>query len=222
MIEQNYKLFTKQADDYYQADYWRADEEYLVNKYFDLNRGKKLLVLGCGGGRTLLPLYKKGYEITAIDIVPKMVEAARKKVEGLQVKVLLMNATDLKFNDNSFDYVFFPFHGIDNVYIDFSRFFQGIARVLTPEGVFIFNSHNRWFLKLLYKAYKKYADYGGFVQYRFSPLDYFTLKKYFHQTNFKYRITMQKNGLNFKDKCYRLLPFLDRSIYFICRNPRKL
>jgi ubiquinone/menaquinone biosynthesis C-methylase UbiE len=107
MLDQNFKKFTDQASIYAEASYWRDDEEYLAEKYF--KKGKKILVLGCGAGRTLIPLFEKGLEITAIDIVPKMVEAAETRIKGLPIKILLMDAAKLDFKSESFDYVFFRF-----------------------------------------------------------------------------------------------------------------
>jgi len=217
MEEKNKKAFAGEAKTYGQVDYWRFDEEYLVNKYFK-KKGANLLILGCGGGRTIIPLQEKGFKITAIDIVPEMVAEAKKRAENLGVKILEMDAIDLKFSDNSFDYVFFPFHGIDNVYPDGYKCVREVRRVLKKGGVFIFNSHNRFFLKKLHKFYKKYDYYGQYKQYRFSFFNVIKLRKYFKTVKFKHRISMlDPKQANFKDKCYRLFPIFDRSIYFICK-----
>src|SRR3989339_374694 len=191
MIKNNFDIYTKQADIYGKADYWRSDEEFLVNKYFNPQKGRKLLVLGCGGGRTLPYLQEKGFDITAIDIVPKMVEAAQKKVQGLNIKVLEMDATNLKFDNESFDYVFFPFHGLGCIYPNIYK-----------------------------KFYKKYAkDSYGILVYGAIPLDFFKFKKYFKKVIISYRISMLPwKHANWKDVCYKLIPILDKSMYFICKK----
>jgi SAM-dependent methyltransferase len=44
--------------------------------------GRRLLDVGCGSGKSFLPLLARGYEVTACDISPAMVEEARRKAEG--------------------------------------------------------------------------------------------------------------------------------------------
>jgi len=221
MLEGNIKYFKDRVGDY-EKFYFRDDEEYLVNKYFTKKNGE-VLVLGCGAGRTLPPLFKKGLKITAIDIVPEMVAACKDKMRGLPINILEDDATDLKFSNEQFDYVFFPFHGIDCVSPHRYKSVMEAARVLKKDGIFIFNSHNRFFLKRLHKFFRgKTDDYHGAILYRTTPFEFFKLKKYFNKVNIKYRISMQKKEhSNWKDYCYKLMPFLSISIYFICFKPKK-
>lgn len=221
MIKNNFDAYTNQVNTYSAADYWRSDEEYLINKYFNFQKGKKLLVLGCGGGRTLPYLYKKGFEVMAIDVVPEMVEAAQKKVKDLNIKVLEMDATDLEFNDESFDYIFFPFHGLGCIYPDIYKAVREAQRVLKKDGVAIFNLHNRFFLRGIHKNfYKKYnKDSYNILVYGATPFDVFRFKKYFKEVRLKYRISMLSwKKANWKDICYKIIPFLDKSIYFVCKK----
>ena len=44
--------------------------------------GRRLLDVGCGSGKSFLPLLARGYEVTACDISPAMVEEALRKVAG--------------------------------------------------------------------------------------------------------------------------------------------
>ncbi len=229
MLGKNLEVYTKEAKDFYQADYWRSDEENLVNKYFFPAKGKKLLVLGCGGGRTLLPLYKKGFDITAIDIVPAMVEASRKRIGNLPIKVLEMDAVDLKFSDNSFDYVFFPFHGLDCV-DDRYKCVSEVKRVLRPGGVFIFNSHNLFFPRSVKRFFKNERrglnikigqDDEALWLYHTTLFERFRLKKYFSFVKFYFRRRLQDLPFaksNWKDKILKIFPLIDKSIYFVCRK----
>lgn len=117
-------------------------EATLIKKYF-IKVGARILDLGCGYGRTTKPLYKAGFEVIGIDIAPKMIEAAQQ--DNPQIKFLVMSATDLRFPDNSFDYLFFSFNGLDYIYPEERRFLalKEASRVLKPDGLFILSSHNK-------------------------------------------------------------------------------
>jgi SAM-dependent methyltransferase len=45
-------------------------------------RGRRLLDVGCGTGKSFLPMLARGWEVTACDISPSMVELARAKADG--------------------------------------------------------------------------------------------------------------------------------------------
>lgn len=51
-------------------------------------RGKRLLDVGCGTGKSFIPMLERGWEVTACDISPAMVELAREKV-GEEAKLLV-------------------------------------------------------------------------------------------------------------------------------------
>ncbi len=216
----NEDIFASQVQTY-EVDYWRSDEENAVNRFFP-NRNAHMLVLGCGAGRTLPHLETKGYRITAIDNVPRMVEAAKEKMKGSDVVVLEMDATKLSFPDASFDYVFFPFHGLSCVHPDIYAAVREIARVLKPHGVFVGNMHNRTYLKKLHRFTEgPFADYDGLQLYRTTYLDFFNFRRYFSRAHICSRIGLQnKSSLEWKERLYRILPFFDKSLYFICERPR--
>ena len=45
-------------------------------------RGRRLLDVGCGTGKSFLPMLERGWEVTACDISPSMLERARAKTGG--------------------------------------------------------------------------------------------------------------------------------------------
>ena len=120
----------------------RELEQRLICEYFTDKRGT-VLDLGCGYGRTTVPLANMGYRITGIDVVPRMIETA--KLEHPEMDYQLMSATDLKFGDASFKYVLFSFNGIDCIYPEQRRqqALAEICRVLKPGGICILTSNNR-------------------------------------------------------------------------------
>ncbi len=217
----NNQTYFKQHVAEYEASYLRTDEEVLVRRYF-VNTQGKLLVLGCGAGRTLRPLHEMGFAVTGVDFVPEMVAAAKLALALLPVAVEQMDAAQLGFADQSFDYVFFPFHGIDYVTPDIYAAVKEAARVLRPNGVFIFNSHNRFFLKKLHCLFSgPVAEYSGLLTYR--TLGWWEKRKmraYFKGVQVKQRISLLPwREANWKDRLYKLLPFLNKSTYFVCKNP---
>lgn len=110
----------------------------LLNKRVD---NIKILDLGCGGGRTTIPLYKLGYDIYGLDISVPLIRNLQKKIP--KTNAIIGDATLLPFKDKSFDMVFFSHNSIDYLY-PYSNRQQGISeisRVLKNNGLFIFSSH---------------------------------------------------------------------------------
>ena len=66
----------------------------------------RILDVACGTGENF-PFYSSDSDITAIDLSPAMVQAARQRAEqlGLNVELRVMDAESLEFPDNSFDVV---------------------------------------------------------------------------------------------------------------------
>ena len=131
------KIYCKNAH----AGLWES-EEILIEKYFKQN--STVLDVGCGTGRTTIPMHKMGYKITGMDIVPAMIENARKIAETnkLKIKYEIGDATALTYESNSFDNVLFSFNGWAQIPGQNNRLqaLKEIYRVLTPDGYFIFTS----------------------------------------------------------------------------------
>jgi ubiquinone/menaquinone biosynthesis C-methylase UbiE len=90
----------------------RTQPDYLSNYYHlekcfgNLNR-KKILEVGSGSGQTSAYLATKGALIHLVDISNKSLEFSKKYFDfmKLQVKLYNQNAFNMKFTENSFDYV---------------------------------------------------------------------------------------------------------------------
>lgn len=219
----NRQYFKEHVEEYADSSYWRSDEDALTKRYFR-DTERRLLVLGCGAGRVLPPLRKRGFEIDAIDIEPDMIEAAKKRCPDPAIHFSVQDAAHLNFRDKTFAYVFFPFHGIDYVLPDIYAAVSEAARVLSDDGIFIFNSHNRLYLKKLHRFFAgRFDDYEGLRTYRTSPMDIFHLKFYFERVHAEQRISfVSRERANFKDRCYQLMPWLNKSTYFICEKPKRV
>ncbi|OGE42244.1 hypothetical protein A3B45_04420 [Candidatus Daviesbacteria bacterium RIFCSPLOWO2_01_FULL_39_12] len=217
VTKHNIKTFTERIEQYKTYEL-TIGEKYLIKKYFDKSGGK-ILVLGCGAGRTLIPLQKMGYQVTGIDMTPKMVKVAQEKVKGLPVKVLEMDACQLDFPKNSFDIIFFPANGMSCIYPDIFKCISEAQRVMQPQGLFVFSTHSRFNLKALPRFFEgPYANYKGFILYRSTPLDWLKLKKYFQKIKIipYSSIECPWKKADWKDVIHKLLPFFDRATYYIC------
>jgi len=127
------------------ADGWlNARERRIVDGYFP-DTGGRVLDLGCGTGRTTGPLADRGYDVVGVDISEEMVARARERHPGVTFRV--DDATDLSFDDGTFDYVLFSYYGIDCLVPEAARLaaMAEAHRVLQPGGRFAFCSHNRWY-----------------------------------------------------------------------------
>ena len=96
-----------------------------------LRPGAALLEIGCGTGQLTQRLAHSGFRVTAIDIGPSLVAAARRRVTAADVSFLVTSFEDLAAVDASFDLVISSaaFHWIDPE-VAFSK----SARLLRPGG----------------------------------------------------------------------------------------
>ena len=99
-------------------------------------RGRSALDLGCGEGRHVILLARRGYDVTALDLEPLALRRARAAARraGVRARFARGDALDLDFPDNRFDLVldYGCFHHV--VVRDWPRYRREIARVLRPGG----------------------------------------------------------------------------------------
>jgi len=105
--------------------------------------GSRILEVGVGTGINAT-LYPRDCEVIGIDFSASMLEKARDRFErkGItNVRLLQMDAADLKFPDNSFDIVYAPY--LISVVPDPVRVASEMSRVCRPGGQIIFLNHFR-------------------------------------------------------------------------------
>ena len=103
--------------------------------------GAQVLEVGAGTG-TSFPAYPTHCNVTGIDLAPDMLARARQKIADngwRHLKVIEMDALDLKFPDNSFDYVM-AFHVV-TVVPDPVRMIAEVKRVCKPSGKIVIVNH---------------------------------------------------------------------------------
>jgi len=72
--------------------------EILANKWMP----GKILDIGCGNGRNLLPFLNRGFDCFGIDSSKELIKLAKERITG--AKLIVANAAKLPFPDKSFDY----------------------------------------------------------------------------------------------------------------------
>lgn len=102
--------------------------------------GPRVLEVGVGTGKNL-PYYRQDWQVTAIDLSPRMLEHASRRAEREQVEaeLLLGDVQALPFADASFDAVVATF-----VFCSIPDPVQGlreVARVLVPGGQLLLLEH---------------------------------------------------------------------------------
>lgn len=113
---------------------YRFQENWLKKRC----NGKKVLVLGCGEGAESFFLAKNGAEVIGIDIADGAIENSKQNAlkEGVSDKTdfLVMDAENLKFEENTFDII--TASGMIH-HIDFSKAILEMLRVIKPDGEII-------------------------------------------------------------------------------------
>ena len=112
-----------------------------VIEELDIPPGAKDMEVGAGTG-TSFPAYPTHCQVTGIDLAPDMLARAQRKIREngwTHLTVIEMNALDLDFPDNSFDYVM-AFHVV-TVVPDPVRMIAEAKRVCKPGGKIVIVNH---------------------------------------------------------------------------------
>lgn len=140
-------------------------EKKIISNFFDLSSKKKILDIGCGPGEFAKLFNNLDYH--GIDISDIYIKYASKNNKG---NFQVMDATDLKFPNNSFDYILIMaiLHHLDDRAMN--KVLSEAKRVLRPGGkLLIMEDANVVELENLFVKFFQKFDYGDFIR---TPKEY--------------------------------------------------
>ncbi len=124
---------------------WKS-EQVLIDRYFP--HGGRVLDLGCGAGRTSIPMAATGFRVVGIDVSGAMLELGRQRAvdAGVSVDWAKMDATELAFADERFDAAIFAFNAMDHMpgFGGKLQVLHEVYRILRPGSPFLFSTHRIW------------------------------------------------------------------------------
>jgi SAM-dependent methyltransferase len=135
---------SRSVDVFTRALGWQnVGEELAVRQLAPIVRGKRILDVGVGGGRTISLLTLLSDDYVGVDFSEPLIASAKERYPDVDLRVA--DAQDLSvFEDGSLDFVFFSYNGIDTMDEDGrKRVFAAVHRVLSENGLFTFSTLNR-------------------------------------------------------------------------------
>jgi SAM-dependent methyltransferase len=110
----------------------------------------RLIDLGCGTGRLLVPFARRGDWVLGVDLSPEMLKVAGAKAAAAGVTVHLVQANLVELDGlcaGSFDYAacLFSTLGMVSGAAERGRVVEQAYRLLRPGGRLVLHVHNRWF-----------------------------------------------------------------------------
>lgn len=114
--------------------------------------GRRLLDVGCGTGSGLAPMIERGYEVTGVDVSPRMLDVARDKL-GSDVPLTAEDMRRLP-SIGEFDLVWSLCDAVNYLHAEeeLAATFSGFRRNLAPGGVVVFDVDTLATFRVLYSS----------------------------------------------------------------------
>ena len=192
------------------AESWNNFRKYPSNKkVIDLaNNWKpgKILDLGCGNGRHLIPFTKKGFDCYGIDFSKNMINNSKESFKKNNLKATFKQGTLTKipFKDNNFDYIIClaSFHHLNKK--EQSTSLKEIKRVLKPNGKLFIAVWNKWQPRFIFKSKEQ------MIPWKVKDKTY---QRYYYLFNiFEFKKLLRKHNFEIKKS------YFDRNISVLAKN----
>ncbi|MCK4634838.1 MAG: class I SAM-dependent methyltransferase [Candidatus Aenigmarchaeota archaeon] len=163
--------------------------------FFDLifsrmkSKPRNILILACGTGRFGIPLAKKGFNVTCLDISQEMLNVLKEKKEKEKIEIKIVQGDMTNFSlDEKFDIILCMYNSV------YELDEEGLKKILTrvynhlnEDGIFIFDVED--FSKR--KFQKVWADKEELTWIRFYEKDNIRIQRTIYEV-------MDKEKMNFK------------------------
>ncbi|NQU23964.1 MAG: class I SAM-dependent methyltransferase [Candidatus Nealsonbacteria bacterium] len=138
----------EQYDEYFAKNRLFEFDEQVLARHF--TRPGLVVDLGCGTGRALVALARRGFRGLGVDLSPAMLRivAEKARAENLPISVLRANLVQLDcLAGGSFDYAVSLFSTLGMIRGRGHRrqALGHVRRALKPGGLFVLHVHNFWF-----------------------------------------------------------------------------
>jgi len=118
-------------------------EQVAIDRIFDAVKGKRILDIGIGAGRTIGPLNEVSKNYIGVDYVQEMVDHCRQKHPDVHLEKADGRSMP-QFADKSFDLIVFACNGISMVDQEGRlAILREVKRLLADGGYFLFSTCNR-------------------------------------------------------------------------------
>ena len=178
------------------ADQWHNFRQQQFKPVYDFieryqPKKGKILEIGCGNCRNLIPFAKNGFECHGLDFSKNMLAQAKKMMQKHKANIELKkaNITNLPYKSNQFDYILHIaslHHLKEEESIESSL--REASRILKPEGIMLLTVWNKLQLKFITRPKelhipwkKNNREYKRF----FHLFDYFELRRLLKNVNFQ-------------------------------------
>jgi ubiquinone/menaquinone biosynthesis C-methylase UbiE len=128
---------------YSQTEELSQAEQAALDRVADEVRGKRVLDIGVGGGRTVRALLDVSHDYVGVDNCEAMIDTCNRRYPGVNFQHADARAMSM-LADASVDLAMFSCNGIGMVaHQDRLQIMSEVHRVLKPGGYFLFSTHNK-------------------------------------------------------------------------------